>query len=127
MRNLYHRLNASVTARPTENDQSARCRLLSRCFDDEPRTAFFNEMLPEGEMKPDYWYRLFWTTAGPGKGVVLPLRHAVDGETHDLTTPVDLVPPMVYVGSPDSGDYGAAHVDRTALDDRRAPRLAALQ
>lgn len=73
------------------------CFAITFCGRAHPRAAFFNEMLPEGEMKPDYWYRMFWTTAGPGDGVVLPVRHAIDGDERDPNTPIDLIPPMVYV------------------------------
>jgi hypothetical protein len=67
-------------------------------------------MLPDGEMKPDYWYRLFWTTAGPGEGVDLPLRHAVDGDTRDFNVPLVRVPPMVYVRALATSDTSSSSV-----------------
>lgn len=42
MRKFYARLDAALKERPGVNDQ-----------------AFFNEILPEGVMTIDYWYRLF--------------------------------------------------------------------
>lgn len=47
-------------------------------------------------MSIDYWYRLFWTTAGPGRGVVLNVRHPIDSDSADPTIPYHLVPPIVY-------------------------------
>lgn len=82
MRDFYHVLNDSLAERPYENDQT-----------------FFNEMLatPIPPFKIDYWYRLFWTTAGPGEGVIMPVRQPADFDKVNGTVPTELLPPLIYV------------------------------